>query len=136
MSRARITMSVDKAARIIFVRYIGELDGPDVTDSIITQSAEIEHMWEYDGVFDMRRFDGVVPSSELENFGQRWAALTQGRDAGRRTAVITDDAFIHARFSSTQEIFSGRILKAFHNFDEGLDWINSQREADKAALAG
>lgn len=45
MTRARVTLTVDRNARIIFVRYIGEVDGQTITESSISQFSDVENIW-------------------------------------------------------------------------------------------
>lgn len=125
MTRARVTLTVDRESRIIFVRYIGDVDGRTVTESSITQFSDIENVWEYDAIFDLRRFDGVLLSPEVQALGERWRELVSGRDAGRRSAIITGDPFLIARLPATRQRFPGRTIEIFADFDEGLQWIRS-----------
>lgn len=41
MTRARVTLTVDEAARIVFIRYIGDVDGHTVTETSIGQFSDI-----------------------------------------------------------------------------------------------
>jgi hypothetical protein len=125
MTRARVTLTVDRDERIIFVRYIGEVDGQTITESSISQFSDVENVWEYDAIFDLRRFDGVLLSPEVQELGERWRKLVSGRDAGRRSAIITSDPFLIARLPVTRQRFPGRTIEIFATFDEGLEWIKS-----------
>ena len=125
MTRARVTLTADKVSRIIFVRYIGDVDGQTITESSISQFSDVENVWEYDAVFDLRRFDGVLLSAEVQEIGERWRELVSGRDAGRRSAIITSDPFLIARLPATREKFPERTIEIFATFDEGLEWIKS-----------
>ena len=127
MTRARVTLSADKATRIIFVRYIGDVDGQSITESSINQFSDVENVWEYDAIFDLRRFDGVLLSPEVQQLGERWRELVSGRDMGRRSAIITSDPFVIARLSVTRQRFPGRTIEIFATFDEGLEWIKAGR---------
>ncbi|MFT4075450.1 MAG: hypothetical protein QM647_07945 [Asticcacaulis sp.] len=132
MTRSRITLTADKEARIVFIRYIGDVDGQTITETSISQFSDIEQVWAYDAIFDLRRFDGVLLSSELQELGDRWRALANGRDAGRRSAIITSDPFPMARLPATRAQFPGRVIDIFSTFDEGLEWIKSGRSGQTA----
>ncbi len=125
MTRARVTLTVDRDARIIFVRYIGDVDGETIKESSISQFSDVENVWEYDAIFDLRRFDGVLLSPEVQELGERWRELVSSRDAGRRSAIITSDPFLIARLPATRQRFPGRIIEIFATFDEGLEWLRS-----------
>lgn len=132
--RARLTLSADHESKIFIVRYIGGIDGGEINDSMIDQLARMERPWEYDSVIDMRRHDGTVMSSDIEELATRWNALAQGRDRGRRTAVISEDPLVRARISVTQSLFPQRVMVHFENYDEGLDWLKASR--GPTAMAG
>lgn len=135
MARSRLTISIDDAQKIFTVRYIGDIDGGEINDSMMSQLGQIEKPWEYDAIIDMRRHDGTVMASEIEELGMRWALLAQGRDQGRLTAVISEDPLVHARQSTTQSMFPHRITKIFSRLDEGLTWIYADRDATPNVVA-
>ena len=125
--RSRVTVSADKTDKILTVRYIGDIDGSEITDSQIQQMSEIENVWEYDAIFDLRRYDSVVLSPEVQELGERWRELVSGKDAGRCSAIITTDPFLIARLPVTRSRFPGRHIEIFAHFDEGLGWIKAHQ---------
>jgi hypothetical protein len=132
--RARLTLSADHALKIFFVRYIGGIDGGDINDSMIDHLARVERPWEFDCVIDMRRHDGTVLATDIEDLAARWGQLAQGRDRGRRTAVISEDPLVRARLSVTQSLFPQRVMAHFENYDEGLEWLKTSREMTAVAV--
>lgn len=135
MSRSRITLSVDEEMKIIIVRYIGDLDGDEVNSNMLQNFAKLDKPWTYDTIMDMRRYNGTIMASEIEELSKGWAQLSQGRDAGYFSAIISDDPLVRARLSITQSLFPQRILENFNTFDEGLNWIHAQRMKRERALA-
>jgi len=135
MTRPRITVSIDQAMKIMIVRYIGGLDGEDVNDGMMSQLVNIPDVWTYDSMIDMRRYEGTIMASEIEDLSLRWNLLAQGRDRGGFIAIISDDPLVRARLSITQTLFPQRIMENFNTFDEGLDWIKRQRGYVEKALA-
>jgi hypothetical protein len=132
--RARLTLSADHEHKIFIVRYIGGIDGGEINDSMIDQLARFERAWEYDSVIDMRRHDGMVLASDIEDLATRWAQLAQGRDRGRRTAVISEDPLVRARISVTQSLFPQRVMVHFENYEEGLEWLKASRGPEAVAV--
>ncbi len=135
MTRSRLTLSVDEANKIFTIRYIGEIAGDEINQSLLQQVSQIDKPWDYDSVIDMRRHDGMVLATEIEELGKRWALLAQGRDHGRLTAIISDDPLVHARQGQSQAMFPHRVLKAFARLDEGLEWIYAGRDTSPQAIA-
>ncbi len=132
--RARLTLSADHELKIFFVRYIGGIDGGDINDSMIEQVAKIDRAWEYDCVIDMRRHDGTVLASDIDALAARWGQLAQGRDRGRRTAVVSEDPLVRARMPITQSLFPQRVMMHFENYEEGLEWLKASRGPTAVAV--
>lgn len=135
MTRSRLTISVDQANKIFTIRYIGEIAGDEINQSLLHQVSQIDKPWDYDTIVDMRRHDGTVLSTEIEDLGKRWNLLAQGRDEGRLIAIISEDPLVHARQGQSQAMFPSRILKAFARLDEGLEWIYAGRDTSPQAIA-
>jgi len=125
MSRSRLTLSIDEDHKLFVVRYIGEIGGEEINDSLLTQLSQVDKPWEYHTLIDMRRHDATVLSSEIEDLARRWNAMARGRDAGARIAVVSDDPLVHARQTLAQGMFPQRVMGYFHTFDEGLEWIKA-----------
>ncbi len=127
MTRSRLTVSVDQANRILTVRYIGDIDGDGVNDSMLAQLSQIDRPWEYDSIMDLRRHDGLIVASEIEDLGLRWALMAKGRDEGCLTAIISEDPLVNARLSQSQAVFPHRVMACFARLEEGIDWIRQHR---------
>ena len=135
MSRSRVTVTVDESSRILIVRYFGQIEGDEINESLMDHLARVDGAWAYDSLIDMRRYEGTVLVTEIEELGHRWALFAQGRDRGCLTAIISSDPLVRARLSVTQSLFPMRVLENFGNFDQGLDWIKTQRGYLNKALA-
>jgi hypothetical protein len=127
MTRSRITVSLDEELKIMNIRYIGTLNGDEVNSNMMSQLVHVPHVWEYDSILDMRRYEGTIMGKEIEDLSTRWNELVRGRDAGGFTAIISDDPLVRARLSLTQALFPQRTLENFNTFDEGMDWIKTQK---------
>ncbi|MGN6365126.1 STAS/SEC14 domain-containing protein [Asticcacaulis taihuensis] len=121
--RARVTFSIDEASRTLVFRYIGDLTGDRLYAQIIDYIQTVEAPWFYDFLVDARRFEGVIQSSDTEAFGRWWADIAQGRDAGRRIAVVSGDPLIHARKGLRDTIFPHRTSGVFDTMDEAQEWL-------------
>ena len=123
MLRPRLTFKADPATRILFVRWIGDMPGRDIVDGMIGHMKTMEQPWTYDMVIDLLRFEGHLHLPESDALGQVWRELAQGRDAGRRSAIVTGDPLLAARLSMTRETFPGRTLAMFGQVQEALTWL-------------
>lgn len=121
--RARVTFSIDEANRTLVFRYIGDLTGDQLYAQIINHIHTVEAPWHYDFLVDARRLEGVIRASDTEAFGRWWAECAQGRDAGRRIAVVSSDPLIHARKGLRDAIFPRRTSGVFDTMDEAQEWL-------------
>jgi len=135
MVRPRISLDTDEANKILIVRYLGNPEGPSIVDTLLERWAVMDRVWEYDSVFDLRRFDGMLQPPDLERLGVGWHGIAKGRDLGHMTAIISSDPLIHARQSVLAQLFPVRTMAVFETFDEGLDWIKAQRQSSAALSA-
>lgn len=135
MSRSRINLTFDHETRIFVVRYFGEIEGSAINKTLLEQLTQVEQVWTYDCLIDMRRYDGTVLVGEIEELGHKWGLFAQGRDRGRFTAIVSEDPLVKARLSVTQSLFPTRLIEHFDNFDEALDWLKIQRSYQQKAMA-
>ena len=133
MSRSRLTLSVDEDHKLFVVRYIGDIGGEEINESLLTQLSRLDKPWQYHTIIDMRRHDAAVLSSEIEDLAARWNEMARGRDSGARIAVISDDPLVHSRQSLTQALFPQRVMGYFYTFDEGLDWVKESAHGHAVA---
>ena len=127
MIRARIAFRAEPADRLIVVRYIGALDGETLVRQLMTHFRATEAAWEYDCIFDLTRHEGVVQAAHNEELGRQWLDVTQGRDTGRMSAIISTDPLVHSRLRGSQTMFPHRTLAVFNTVDEGRAWIAIER---------
>ncbi|MGA9659996.1 MAG: hypothetical protein WBQ60_12990 [Asticcacaulis sp.] len=135
MTRSRITLTIDESIKTLIIRYIGTLDGDEVNESMISKLANVPDAWVYDSIIDMRRYEGTIMSSEIEELSLRWNLLAQGRDAGGCIAIISDDPLVRARLSTTRTFFPLRTLEVFDHFEDGCAWIKAKRGYVDRAMA-
>ena len=135
MVRPRISHDIDEANRLIIIRYLGDPEGASIVDTLLQHWTAMERPWDYDSVFDLRRFDGVLQAQELERLGKGWHQIAKSRDLGHMTAIISSDPLIRARQSVLAQIFPLRTMAVFDTFDEGLEWIKARRTASNALSA-
>jgi len=128
-AHARVAFSIDEARKTLILRYIGDISGDRLYAQVLDYIHTVEAPWLYDFLVDTRRFDGVIQAADTEHIGQLWAGLAQGRDKGRRIAVVSTDPLIHARKSLRDAIFPHRRSAVFTTMDEALEWLAEPADA-------
>ncbi len=122
-----LSLDVDQENRILFYRLYGTLEGFRVSALMQTVLDPIKDPWNFDAITDLRRFEGSLSVADVEAMAEDWYARVGNKDAGRRTAIVTDNPATLARLPLTRGLFPGRILTVVASLDEALDWIHEQR---------
>lgn len=128
MLRPRVLFAADQRRRLITIRYIGNIAGDIVVSTILDHLNVLERVWEYDSVFDLTRHEGLVEMRDHDAFARGWRNLAGGRDAGRRTAVVSLDPLIEARLPLLQSLFPFRTLMVFNSMSAAEAWLQEGRE--------
>ena len=124
-AHTRVAFSIDELRKTLIFRYIGDISGDRLYAQALDHIQTVEAPWLYDFLVDTRRFDGVIRAGDTERFGRQWADLAQGRDAGRRIAVVSRDPLIRARKNLRDAIFCHRQSGVFATMDEALEWLET-----------
>lgn len=136
MLRPRVGFTVDQTDRIVTVRYIGAIGGDAIIPAVLGGFSAVEHVWKYDCIFDLSRHNGLVELRDNDALGRGWLNLSGGRDAGRLTAVVSNDPLIDARLPLIQPMFPFRTLMTFASVEAARTWILASRtEAETGASA-
>ncbi|MFT4091425.1 MAG: hypothetical protein QM645_11880 [Asticcacaulis sp.] len=133
--RPRLSFNIDESQKLVVIRYIGNLPGHEIVETLSAKLVSMQSPWLYDMVFDMRRFEGFVPFEELSLLAMNWAKIAQGRDKGRKVAIISEDPLIHARFSAYKQEFPTREFRVFSDFGETSAWISGAAAHESSSLA-
>ncbi len=123
MVRPRLVFQADAENRIAVIKYIGAIYGDRIVPEAMAHFRAVDRIWDYDGIFDLRRHEGFLEAHHCEDFGRQWQNLAGGRDAGRRTAVISTDPLVHARFTTIQTVFPFRTMTLFDTLEAAEAWI-------------
>lgn len=133
--RPRLSFNIDEEQKLIVIRYIGALDGHEIVATLSKNFEAMGDPWLYDMVFDMRRFDGFVPFEELGLLARNWAVLAQGRDMGRKVAIISSDPLVHARFGAYKQEFPTRTFQVYSDINEGWMWLTGSDASADSRIA-
>lgn len=133
--RPRLSFNIDESEKLVVIRYIGNLPGHEIVETLAANLKAMDAPWLYDMIFDMRRFEGFVPFEELSLLAMNWAEIAQGRDKGRKVAIISEDPLVHARFSAYKQEFPTREFRVFKEFGETSAWISGAAIHESPSLA-
>lgn len=130
--RNRVSISADHDSRVIIIRVVGDVEGRDFVDTVMSRFADFDDPWAYAHLLDFRHKESMTLSEDVERLGKWWEQLRAGR-TGEYTAVITHDPVVIARLSFFRSVFPDRVVQGFESLDEGLDWLKSRHTALKAS---
>ncbi|MDC7675081.1 hypothetical protein [Asticcacaulis machinosus] len=138
--RSRITVRLDEDHKVIMFRVVGEVDGADIVDTLMKTYESLSEPWQYHRLLDLRRHDGLMHVSHIDDLRCRWQALVGDRvTIPVRGAIITSNALSFARLPSVRKNFTGKQIHTFHSLDEGMDWVQNgilpEFEAEDTPLA-
>lgn len=133
--RPRVSLSVNTALNILTIRYIGDMDGPNLYAQLLEQFLRLGEPWTYDLIVDFSRYEGVLLTTDNEAFGKVWENLPQGRDAGRLMAIVSRDPLIIARKAARADIFPNFVIDDFNDCAEAQTWICRRRNLQCAVCA-
>lgn len=120
-----LTWDVDPKRHVTVLRLAGDLDGQAVR-------ARIEAFWQAHPedianhcVVDMRNYTGDLGYDDLTTIAQQWRKFARGRDAGRGTAIVTNDRFARLLMRAVALLFPTRRFALFADMDEATRWLGT-----------
>jgi hypothetical protein len=118
-----LTWDVDPDRHVTVLRLAGDLDGQAVR-------ARIEAFWQAHPeaianhcVVDMRSYTGDLGYDDLATIALDWRKVAQGRDAGRGTAIVTNDRFAAFLMRAVALLFPTRRFALFAELDDAMQWL-------------
>ena len=135
MLRPRLSFNVDENRRLIVIRYIGDIGGEDIVPEMLSRLSGVDKVWEYDSIFDLTRHNALVEMRDHDALAKGWLNMTAGRDAGRRTAVVSLDPLIAARLPLVQAMFPFRTMMLFTSMAAAEAWLGEERDTGEATSA-
>ncbi|ESQ78819.1 STAS/SEC14 domain-containing protein [Asticcacaulis sp. YBE204] len=132
--RSRLIFSIDEEQKRITVRYIGDISGNEIVTELTKHLESVGDVWLYDMTFDMRRFEGFVPFEELARLAKHWATIAQGRDVGRKVAIVSNDPLVLARANAYSIEFPTRSFRIFQDMADADLWLDGELTESAAKL--
>jgi hypothetical protein len=123
MPRSRLTTVLDEDNKIISMKLVGDLPGSQMVTAIVQAYGAIGTSWQYHHLVDLRRYEGVILSTDIEEWGRLTAEISQMREGVVKVAIVTSDPLAVARLSATRGHFPKTQIDLFPNFDSALDWL-------------
>lgn len=121
------SLIIDEDKRLVTIRLMSRDQAERLFEGLNERLLSLEAPWEYDAIYDLRRYHTLVDLSELSGFAKVWAEAINGRDAGRVTLIVTRDPILRARKAVYQEHSPRRTLEMFDTVDEALEWLEVSR---------
>lgn len=120
-----LTWDVDPDRHVTVLRLAGDLDGQAVR-------ARIEAFWDAHPeaipnhcVVDMRSYTGDLGYDDLATIAVEWQKAARGSDAGRGTAIVTNDRFARYLMRAVALLFPKRRFALFAEIDEAMQWLET-----------
>ncbi len=131
-STNKIDIELDRKARILTIRIVGE-----VTDERALR--EIPRIWrdhpevrDCDSIIDLTRDHGAITWDAVTEIANKWHAFAGAADIGRRTAVVVRNALWETIVSVIAMRFPRRRFDAFRTIDDARRWLEAPAEQPQA----
>jgi hypothetical protein len=119
-----IDYQIDRMARRVLIRFVGDVDGAVLRDTMATLWREFPEVRSCDSMCDMREFSGDLPFDDIRALAEAWRLFCGGADLGRRTAVVSRDRFAPLYIRAIALCFAGRELAVFRTLEEAECWLD------------
>jgi len=126
MTAYRFRYHIDEARRLIVFRVTGDVPSTVLNDKFVAAYRKIPDSARYDRLIDYRRYTGYIEFGDLQDFSRKMAYINRDRPVAYKVAIVTSDAFEHARLATLQGLFSEE-MRAFSSMDDALDWLAAVR---------
>lgn len=92
---------------------------------------EIRQAYRFDWLFDFTALSKPISAQTAAETGAEWQRIAQGRDVGRRSAVISRDARYQALIDKAQQTMPYRSLAFSETIEDGMCWLQSLGDANQ-----
>jgi hypothetical protein len=123
MPLGQIAYQVDKNARILTIKVVGE-----VSDARALR--DIPRIWErdpaivgYDSVIDLRLDEGTISWESISQIAEKWQRFAGSAAATRRTAVVVRSDLWDPIVAMIAERFPNRPFKTFRTLEDARLWL-------------
>jgi hypothetical protein len=121
--KSRLVFLASPETRIIVIRPIGIITGPDFIEQLFEAFARLEAAWTYNRLHDFRRFEGFISPTDLTEIARRWALHTSGITYHARVAFLSDRTQDKIRAHAAADLFLNETISTFEDFYEAMAWL-------------
>lgn len=131
--KCRLVFMANPDVRIIVVRPVGAMTGPDFVDRLFEAYAGVEAPWTYNRLNDFRRFEGYISQANLEDIAARWKALAADHAYHAKVAVLSNDHHDRLRVPAASPMFPNETICLFGDFYEAMAWLKKPEPSAETA---
>ena len=121
---ASIAYDIDRAKCRVLIRFLGEVDGHRLRESMDELWREFPEIPSCDSICDMREFTGNIDFDDIRALADAWRLFCGRPDLGKRTAVVSRDRFAPLYIKAIALCFTGRELVVFRTLEEAQRWLD------------
>lgn len=123
----RLAWSVDPDRRLLTILCRGGVSDHDLLSRIPRIWEAFPEVIGYDSIVDARGLtsEGGWTWPALREIARQWREFARGRDAGRRTAIVTTDTWIAMLVGAFVLDYRGRRFRCFRDPELARAWVAS-----------
>lgn len=125
MDTGKARLEVDYSINLVTMAFVVDMPDVDARVCLLEAFNEIPKAYLYDWLFDFTALSQVISAETALETGAEWRRIAQGRDVGRRSAVISRHPKYQTLIDETQKTMPFRSLAFFDTIEEGQHWLQS-----------
>lgn len=121
----RLTWRVDRERSVLVITCRGAVSDDDLLSAIPPIWEDCPEVLGCDTLVDARDLtsEGGWTWPALREIARRWRDFAQGRDAGRRTAIVTRDSWVALLAGAFVLDYRGRRIRCFGEPEAAYEWM-------------
>jgi hypothetical protein len=128
-SKPRFNFYIDTQNRLLVVRPIGDIPGPEMAARVVAVYRSVEAPWTFNRIVELRRYNGYVAKEDRALIASAWAEITAGIEYKTHVAMVVGDRYEKLRLPEVCEQFPNETICYFLDYHEAVGWLLSVEKA-------
>ncbi len=121
----RMQFYVFETERLITIRVIGDMSGPDFIRKLFEHLDTVQAPWTYNRIMDFRRFTALLLADDIEAMGKAWTERIPTDVPRTKLAIVSKDAVDKGTQPTISPTAPSRVVRHFCRYHDALSWVLS-----------
>jgi len=128
----RMQFYVFENERLITIRVIGDMSGPDFIRKLFEHLDTVQAPWTYNRIMDFRRFTALLSADDIESMGNAWTKRIPPDVPRTKLAIVSKDADDKGTQPTISPSAPSRVVRHFCRYHDAVSWVLSGHFAPAA----